>query len=110
MDEIDKAGLLPCPWCGTKPDVEPWHRGAPTKVMVWCQNENCDVAPGVTSETPTQAASCWNTHVQQAERAKGDTALVEELEAWADRCERLHGTPERAALLRRAAAALQVKP
>lgn len=56
--------LLPCPFCGRRPDVEPWHGGAPTKVRISCPAEyvdECAVVPSVTGETATQAASRWNT-------------------------------------------------
>ena len=50
-----------CPWCGTRPTIQPWHGGAPAKKMVSCENEDCDVAPSVTGETRTKALSAWNT-------------------------------------------------
>lgn len=66
--------LLPCPFCGQTPVVEPWHGGAPTKVMVRCVGlgetlipaprpkkvRDCPVAPSVTGETPREAARHWN--------------------------------------------------
>ena len=53
--------LLPCPWCGEKPQIQPWHGGLPTKVLISCENdEGCAVTPIVSGETPEEAASNWN--------------------------------------------------
>jgi hypothetical protein len=60
--------LKPCPFCGKPPTMEPWHGGAPTKQLVSCSNVEgprlCQVAPGVTGETPRQAAARWNRRAQ----------------------------------------------
>lgn len=50
-----------CPFCGAQPTIEPWHGGRPTKKMVCCGNEDCDVAPQVTGETRREALARWNT-------------------------------------------------
>ena len=53
--------MKPCPFCGADPTMEPWHGGAPTKQRIGCDNqEYCDVLPGVTGETPQEAAARWN--------------------------------------------------
>lgn len=66
----DGVKLLPCPFCGQQPTMEPSHGGKPTKVMIVCyansvmghgQRKTCAVAPSVTGETPKAAARNWNT-------------------------------------------------
>lgn len=56
--------LKPCPFCGSKAEMEPWHGGGPKKQVVSCSNaeghNRCHVQPMVTGETPRQAASRWN--------------------------------------------------
>lgn len=67
-DIAAQAGeLLPCPFCGGRPEIQPWHGGAPTKVMIACSNAEygdeyggCSTGPQVTGETPAEAAAAWN--------------------------------------------------
>jgi hypothetical protein len=60
----DTPYLKPCPFCGRKAVMVPWHGGGPNKQMVHCGNDTgrnlCHVGPQVTGETPRQAASRWN--------------------------------------------------
>ena len=62
--DTPKGGeLLPCPFCGAAAEWEPWHGGAPTKVMVACSQQNteaCEVGPMVTGETYAAAVAAWN--------------------------------------------------
>ena len=51
---------LPCPWCGEQPEIQPWHGGPPTKRLVGCENEMCDVGPNVTGHTERMAIAAWN--------------------------------------------------
>ena len=54
------ADLKPCPFCGSAPTVERWHGGGTEKRMIACVADACHVAPGVTGETPREAAERWN--------------------------------------------------
>lgn len=51
---------LPCPWCGTKPKMQPWHGGGPNKHLIGCDSINCEVRPSVTGESPEKAIREWN--------------------------------------------------
>ena len=56
-----KLRLRNCPFCGEPPEIEPWHGGTPTKVMISCPMDRyCNVNPQVTGETPQEAAKHWN--------------------------------------------------
>lgn len=55
-----KNDLLPCPFCGVIPTIEPWHGGSRTKRMVHCENEECFVSPDVTGESYSEAILRWN--------------------------------------------------
>jgi hypothetical protein len=52
--------LLPCPFCGTAPELQPGMRHG---FFVSCENPHCPVSPETTfdAETPEQAAERWNT-------------------------------------------------
>lgn len=72
-EEIAALGLLPCPFCGHDAHIRPWHGGAPTKQLVACgalyddEADICRVSPGVTGETPKEAAERWNARATPAE-------------------------------------------
>lgn len=51
--------ILPCPFCGKTPTIQPWHGGAPTKMLIGCENEECQVQPNVTGETKDEAVARW---------------------------------------------------
>jgi hypothetical protein len=51
---------LPCPWCGTKPEMRPWHGGGINKQLIGCVSTRCEVVPSVTGESPKEAISKWN--------------------------------------------------
>jgi len=57
--------LLPCPWCGCFPTVEPWHGGVKTKHAVHCENDNCPTGPMTTGETKDKAIARWNIRAAQ---------------------------------------------
>jgi len=51
---------LRCPFCGTKPSIEPWHGGGSNKHIIGCSSSRCDVSPSVTGESPEEAIKKWN--------------------------------------------------
>ncbi len=59
----DKKGLLPCPFCGIIPIIEPWHGGGPLKRLISCVNEDCGVGPSVSGATRMKAIAKWNTRM-----------------------------------------------
>lgn len=69
--------LKPCPFCNSAPTSEPWHGGSPSKIMISCSEEDCDVNPKVTGETPSEAAAAWNRRTTPATAA--DVVRVKEL-------------------------------
>lgn len=52
--------LLPCPFCGSAPEIEPWHGGGPLRRMISCINNSCNANCAVTGSTPALAARNWN--------------------------------------------------
>ena len=52
--------LLCCPFCGTIPEIEPWHGGGARKRLISCVNEDCTVGPFVTGTTKARAIAHWN--------------------------------------------------
>ena len=60
------AKALRRPFCGGPASVEPWHGGKPTKRLIECANEDCDVKPSVTGETKREALALWNTRAEVA--------------------------------------------
>jgi len=63
VEQKRKKGLLGCPFCGATPTIEPWHGGGPSKRMVMCGNEDCEVSPQVTGKTRKEAIAHWNRRV-----------------------------------------------
>ena len=64
--------ILPCPWCGSQPTIEPWHGGGPHKHAVHCDSEDCKAGPMVTGETRSKAIAAWDR------RAPTDRAAIVE--------------------------------
>jgi hypothetical protein len=56
----EQPALLPCPFCGVTPEIQPAHRHG---FFVSCENKDCPQQPENTfdAETPEQAAERWNT-------------------------------------------------
>jgi hypothetical protein len=57
----EKLLTLPCPFCGSMPNVKPWHGGPKRKHAVCCENDACTALPGVTGRTRAHAVRNWNT-------------------------------------------------
>ena len=56
-----------CPFCGVIPTASPWHGGGPRKIMIHCENDDCQARPDVTGETPAEALAAWNHRVPDYE-------------------------------------------
>lgn len=54
---------LPCPFCGGPADIQFWHGGGPSKRMLRCADNGCDVQPRVTGATRKVALEKWNYRV-----------------------------------------------
>jgi len=59
-DTVEAETMLPCPFCGGIPTMEPWHGGGPDKVLIHCENDGCDANPSVSGERPSEATRRWN--------------------------------------------------
>jgi hypothetical protein len=51
--------LKDCPFCGHSPEIQFWHGGKPTKRLICCGNNECEVSPSVTGETEREAVARW---------------------------------------------------
>jgi hypothetical protein len=49
------------------PSIQPWHGGAPTKVLIACNYDGCAVAPSVSGETRRSALARWNRRVPRTD-------------------------------------------
>jgi hypothetical protein len=61
--EIDLS-LKHCPFCAAPAQVEFWHGGRPSKRMVSCSSDTCEVRPMVTGHTYKVAAARWNMRLE----------------------------------------------
>lgn len=86
--------LLPCPFCGAHPTIEPWHGGKPTKRMVSCDNDDCAVCPSVSGETEREAITRWNLRSAASDEpvAWNDRGDVIVREDWAKRLQHIGST------------------
>lgn len=57
----EKLEPLPCPFCGSVPEIWPWHGGAKTTRMVLCRGDYCWASPMVLGRTRKIAVQKWNT-------------------------------------------------
>lgn len=55
-----ELSIRDCPFCAAQPDCIPWHGGPPTKILIACTNETCEVQPQVSGPTLYTAISRWN--------------------------------------------------
>ena len=69
--------LLPCPFCGSEPEGQPWH--SEHKWFIQCSNSEyeyphgCPVGPQMSSETREKAEAQWNMrHRLTSQPAQGD--------------------------------------
>jgi hypothetical protein len=56
---VVRHDLKCCPFCGASPEMQYWHGGKPTKKMISCPGDNCDVRPMVTGETERETIERW---------------------------------------------------
>ena len=61
LSKTQSKRLLHCPYCGTVPEIEPWHGGGPKKHFIGCVHNGCPVTPQCTGETLQKALGAWNT-------------------------------------------------
>ena len=62
-DPIIVPNALPCPFCGSAVEMQPWHGGLAGKWLVSCadQADDCHVSPMVCGPTRKVAIQRWNT-------------------------------------------------
>lgn len=76
---LSAARAIPCPFCGSRAEIQKWHGGGPNKRMVSCSDESedgCLVGPCVTGETYAEALENWNRRDARAGLRALDIALV----------------------------------
>lgn len=56
---VIRHDLRSCPWCGASPEIQFWHGGKPSKRMISCSGDDCEVSPMVTGETEREAIAHW---------------------------------------------------
>jgi hypothetical protein len=52
--------IFKCPFCGSKPNIEPWHN-AKNGHMISCDNNLCAANLNVIGKTKKSAIKAWNT-------------------------------------------------
>lgn len=63
--------LLPCPFCGDRPQTKEWNVGDREQIKIWCDGAGCHVHPSVFGNRETMLQQ-WNTR-------KADALTVAEL-------------------------------
>jgi hypothetical protein len=56
--EIDLS-IKACPFCDAPAQIQYWHGGRPSKRLVSCSGDDCDINPSVTGETKAEAIEKW---------------------------------------------------
>jgi hypothetical protein len=54
-----KPDILPCPWCGKKPELT-HHRARKGVFQVWCATANCPISPMTYWLIKQDAIEQWN--------------------------------------------------
>ncbi len=66
-----RSKAKPCPFCGSSPDISPWHGGGPYKTAVSCEGDVatswCPTFPSCTAESPESAVERWNARAAPEE-------------------------------------------
>ena len=57
IEHENNTGLKPCPFCGGRAEMTPWH-GAP--FLAGCVNDCCPATPAVTGYNEEDTARLWN--------------------------------------------------
>lgn len=60
--ELDENGLLPCPFCGSKPNFGSLG-GDKQNFLIWCDCQMAESEMGINGETRDQITESWNKRI-----------------------------------------------